>query len=134
MLLSFWLQVTRIVSEGKDPAFWNRDYCPFFSLPNGKVSCYADQAIQALNVLFENDGVYDEKKLIDHFLDYFGNPDSPYQVSLGKRKNKKFPIEGRYLIDIKITREFFIPNCIVVWNYRQRYRVLQTIQMKVILL
>ena len=100
--------MTRIVSEGKDPAFWNRDYCPFFSLPNGKVSCYADQAIQALNVLFENDGIYDEKKLIDHFLDYFGNPDSPYQVSLGKRKNKKFPIEGRYLINIKITQEFRI--------------------------
>ena len=98
--------MTRIVSEGKDPAFWNRDYCPFFSLPNGKVSCYADQAIQALNVLFENDGVYDEKKLIDHFLDYFGNPDSPYQVSLGKRKNKKFPIEGRYLI--KITQDLRI--------------------------
>ena len=91
----FLLQVTRIVSEGKDPAFWNRDYCPFFSLPNGKVSCYADQSIQALNVLFENGGVYDEKKLIDHFLDYFGHPQSPYQVSLGKRKNKKYPIEGK---------------------------------------
>ena len=45
-------KVNKIVSaEEKDPAFWEEDHCPFFSLPNGKVSCYADQAIQSLTVL-----------------------------------------------------------------------------------
>ena len=89
-----FFKVNRIVGEEKDPAFWIEDHCPFFSLPNGKVSCYADQAIQSLTVLFENDGVYDEVKLINHFLEYFGHPESPYQVSLDKRKNNKYPIEG----------------------------------------
>merc|ERR1711963_689273 len=38
-----------------------------------------------------------EEKLINHFLEYFGHPESQYQVSLDKRKNNKYPIEGPWL-------------------------------------
>ena len=94
-------KVNKIVSaEEKDPAFWEENHCPFFSLPNGKVSCYADQAIQALNVMFENGGSLDESKLIDHFLKYFGDPGSPYQVALTKRRSNKYPVEGNFFFDI----------------------------------
>ena len=87
-------KITKIVSEGQDPAFWPENHCPFFRLSNGKVSCYADQAIQSLDVMFENGGSYNESKLIDHFIQYFGKTTSPYQVALSKRKENKYPIEG----------------------------------------
>ena len=87
-------KVSKIVGENKDPAYWEEDHNPFFSLPNGKVSCYADQAIQALHVMSENGGSLNESKLIEHFLEYFGDPESPYQVALAKRKNNKYPVEG----------------------------------------
>jgi len=90
-------KVNKIVSKEKDPAFWEEDHCPFFSLPNGKVSCYADQAIQALDIMYKNGGSLDESKLIDHFLQYFGDPGSPYQVSLAKRRNNNYPVEGPWL-------------------------------------
>ena len=87
-------KITKIVVEGQDPAFWPENHCPFFSLLNGKVSCYADQAIQFLDVMFENGGSYNESKLVNHFIEYFGNSTGPYQVSLSKRKDNKYPIEG----------------------------------------
>ena len=87
-------KVNKIVSKEKDPAFWEEDHCPFFSLPNGKVSCYADQAIQTLDIMYKNGGSLDESMLIDHFLQYFGDRGSPYQVSLAKRRNNNYPVEG----------------------------------------
>ena len=45
--------------KDKDPAFWPDSHVPFFTLPNGKVSCYNDEAIQALSVMAKNDGKYD---------------------------------------------------------------------------
>ena len=64
---------------------------------NPPISCYADEAIQSLNVLLENDNEFDSEKLIQHFLDYFGNMDSPYQIALIKRRNMKWPIDGPWL-------------------------------------
>ena len=94
-------KVAEIVGE-KDPAFWPESHVPFFTLPNGKVSCYADEAVQSLNAMAENDGKYDSDKLIQHFLHYFGDPESPYQIAKAKRADKKYPIEGntnKYLLN-----------------------------------
>ena len=81
--------------KDKEPAFWPDSHVPFFTLPNGKVSCYNDEAIQALSVMAKNDGKYDTGKLIDHFLIHFGDPESPYQIAKAKRVDKKYPIEGK---------------------------------------
>lgn len=86
-------KVKEVVGTG-DPSFWKDSHCPFFKLPNGHVSCYADEAVQSLHVMAENGGIFDAQKLIDHYCSYFGNPEGPYQVALAKRKDKKYPIEG----------------------------------------
>jgi hypothetical protein len=81
-----------------DPAFWQDSHCPFYTLPTGKVSCYADQAIQALTVMSDNGGVFDADKTCRHFLEHFGNPASPYRVAEAKRyKDKKYPVEGPWI-------------------------------------
>ena len=68
-------------------------------MPNGKISGYGDQAIQTLQSMADNDGVFDEKKLFDHYCNYFGDPKSSYQIALEKRGNWKLstaalPVEG----------------------------------------
>ena len=47
----------------------------------------------------DNDGIFDEKKLLDHYCNYFGDPKSSYQIALEKRGNWKLstaalPVEG----------------------------------------
>jgi len=90
-------KVTKIVPEGQDPAFWSENHNPFFNMPNGHFSCYADEAVQSLTAMAENDGKFDEGKTITKFLHHFGDPDSPYQVALAKRKDKKYPIDGPWI-------------------------------------
>ena len=90
-------KIPKIVPEGESPAFWPESHCPFFSLPNGQVSCYADEAIQVLKVMDANDGKFDQSKVIEHYLKYFGDASSPYQVAKDKRKDKKYPIEGPWI-------------------------------------
>ena len=68
-------------------------------MPNGKISGYGDQAIQTLQSMADNDGVFDEKKLLEHYCNYFGDPKSSYQIALEKRGNWKLstaalPVEG----------------------------------------
>lgn len=88
-------KVLEIVSNCDDePAFWKENHCPFFTLPNGHLSGYGDQALQTLSVMAENDGKLDNDKIVSHFITYFGSPDSPYQEALKKRKGGKFPIKG----------------------------------------
>lgn len=87
-------KIAEIVQAGQDPAFWNENHCPFFTLPTGKLTCFADEAVQSLNAMEANDCVFDENKIIEHFLDYFGTETSPYQMALENRKSKAYPIEG----------------------------------------
>ena len=87
-------KIPKIVPEGENPAFWPESHNPFFKLPNGKYSCYADEAVQVLSVMSGNDAKFDQSKVIDHYLKYFGDASSPYQVAKEKRKDKKYPIEG----------------------------------------
>jgi len=89
-------KVAKIVGDN-DPAFWKENHNPFFSLPNGNVTCYADEAVQVLSCMSDNDGVFDQAKVINHFLKHFGDPSSPYQIALAKRKDKKYPIEGPWI-------------------------------------
>ena len=78
-------KLSQIVSKGENPEFWPEDHNSYFTLPNGKYSCYADEAVQTLNVMAENDNCFDEKKVLDHYCEYFGGPKSPYQVALAQR-------------------------------------------------
>ena len=47
--------------------------------------------------MVSNDGIFESGKLIQHFLHYFGDVKSPYQVALIKRRTMKWPIEGPWL-------------------------------------
>ena len=78
-------KLSKIVSKGENPEFWPEDHNSYFTLPNGKYSCYADEAVQTLNVMAENDNCFDEKKVLDHYCEYFGGPKSPYQIALAQR-------------------------------------------------
>ncbi len=90
-------KVSKIVPSGEEPAFWKESCNPFFSLPNGKVSCYADEAVQSLIAMDKNERQFDAAKVIQQFHEHFGAADSPYQVALAKRKDKKYPIEGPWI-------------------------------------
>jgi len=94
-------QLERIVGK-EDPVFWKDSHSPYYILPNGKISGYGDQAIQTLQSMADNDGVFDEKKLLDHYCNYFGDPKSSYQIALEKRGNWKLstaalPVEGLWI-------------------------------------
>ena len=99
---------TKNVTQDQDPAFWPDSHCPFFTLPNGSLSCYGDQAIQTLNVMVSNDGIFESGKLIQHFLHHFGDEKSPYQVALIKRRTMKWPIEGPWLQGKLFRAKYFL--------------------------
>ena len=91
-------KVLKIVHPpSREPAFWPENHNPFFALPNGKLSGYADQTLQVLNIMAENNGKFDESSVVAHFLEFFGHSVSPYQESLRKRREGKFPIKGPWL-------------------------------------
>ena len=94
-------KLSGIVPEGQNPAFWNDSHNPYFTLPNGKYSCYADEAVQTLNVMAANNGIFDEHKVLEHYLEYFGDSKSPYQIALAKRDPRTIhtgkPIEGPWI-------------------------------------
>ena len=95
-------KLLKIVKQSNEPAFWPENHNPFFALPNGQLSGYADQALQVLNVMEENNAKFDATKVVAHFLKFFGDATaSPYQESLRKRREGKFPIEAQCL---KITQ------------------------------
>ena len=94
--------MSRIIGK-EDPVFWKESHSPYYILPNGKISGYGDQAIQTLQSMANNDGKFDEIKLLDHYCDYFGDPKSEYQIALTKRGNWKLstaalPVEGIFTL------------------------------------
>jgi hypothetical protein len=80
-----------------EPEFWQESQCSFFTLPNGKMSCYGNETVESLSVMAGNEGAFDADKTCQHFLKHFGDPTSTYQVALAKRKDKQFPIEGPWI-------------------------------------
>ena len=80
----------------KDPEFWPESHCPFFSLPTGSGSCYADEMSTALQSIANYEAVNNDN-ITKAIQDKFGSPDSPYQIALAKRAEKKYPISGPWL-------------------------------------
>jgi len=81
----------------KNPEFWPESHCPFYSVPTGSVSCYTDEMLTTLDSLARNDGVLDKDKISSSIQTKFGSPESPYQIALAKRADKKFPIPGPWI-------------------------------------
>lgn len=100
-----WIYSQRQMAEilkGEDPAFWKDSHSPYYVLPNGKISGYGDEAVQTLKAMAKNEGKFDETKLLQHFCDYFGDKNSPYQIALKKRGDwkattKHLPVEGPWI-------------------------------------
>ena len=85
-----------VVGDKEDPEFWPESHCPFFSLPTGSGSCYADEIATALQTI-ANDGAVKIDNITKAIQETFGSQDSPYQIALAKRADKKFPISGPWL-------------------------------------
>ena len=85
------------IVDGKNPEFWHESKCPFYTLPNGAVSCYADEIITSLDSMAKNSKSFLVEKVNQDIETKFGTPDSPYQIALDKRKDKKYPIEGPWI-------------------------------------
>jgi len=80
----------------KSPEFWPESNCPFFCLPTGSSSCYTDEMSTTLACL-ASDGNINTSNIATAIQTKFGAPDSPYQIALSKRPEKKYPISGPWL-------------------------------------
>jgi len=88
-------KMKEIVGE-KNPEFWPESHCPFFSLPTGSSSCYSDEMTTSLARIAKDESINTEN-IATAIQTMFGNPDSPYQIALAKRAEKKYPISGPWL-------------------------------------
>eukprot|EP00088_Acartia_fossae_P036207 TRINITY_DN373_c1_g1_i3.p1 TRINITY_DN373_c1_g1~~TRINITY_DN373_c1_g1_i3.p1 ORF type:complete len:327 (+),score=63.10 TRINITY_DN373_c1_g1_i3:32-1012(+) len=80
-----------------NPEFWKECHCPFFTVPCGINSCYGDEARISLKALASTEGEPGVDTVSQHYADYFGSPDSPYQIALAKRADKKYPVPGPWI-------------------------------------
>jgi len=80
----------------KSPEFWPESNCPFFSLPTGSSSCYTDEMSTTLACM-ASDGNINTSNISKAIQTNFGASDSPYQIALAKRPEKKYPISGPWL-------------------------------------
>lgn len=80
----------------KEPEFWPESHCPFFSLPTGSSSCYSDEMSSTLATMASDGGV-NLGNLASSIQSVFGADQSPYQIALAKRAEKKYPISGPWL-------------------------------------
>ncbi len=94
-------RMDKIIGD-KDPTFWPDCHSPYYILDNGKISGYGDEAVQTLRAMAQNQGAFDAHKLLEHYCQYFGDPSSPYQVSLKirgdwKKDTSALPVEGPWI-------------------------------------
>ena len=80
----------------KPPEFWAESHCPFYSLPTGSVCCYTDEMLTTLASLATVSKV-DTAAITKDIQSKFGAADSPYQIALAKRPQKKYPIAGPWI-------------------------------------
>lgn len=90
------------LTKGQDPVFFPTSHSPYYILPNGNISGYGDEAVQTLKAMSDNDGKFDELKLVQHYCNYFGDKESPYQIALTtrgdwKRSTANLPVEGPWI-------------------------------------
>ena len=83
--------------DGRNPEFWPESKCPFYTLPNGAVSCYADEVVTSLHSMANSSNSFVIPKVCKDIAVIFGAPNSPYQIALAKRKDKQYPIEGPWI-------------------------------------
>jgi len=76
----------------QNPEFWPECKCPFFTVPTGTNSCYNDEMRTCLGSL-----AAPETDVASALQTFFGAPDSPYQIALAKRAEKKFPVVGPWI-------------------------------------
>jgi len=79
------------------PEFWPSSHCPFYTLPTGSLSCYSDELVTSLSSLAASKAVLDLAALTKAIQHKFGDPDSPYQISLAKRAAKVYPVPGPWI-------------------------------------
>jgi len=88
-------KMKEVVGE-KSPEFWPESHCPFYSLPTGSVCCYTDEMLTTLASLAAQSKV-DTGNITEGIQTKFGAADSPYQIALAKRPEKKYPIAGPWI-------------------------------------
>jgi len=81
----------------KNPEFWPECKCPFFTVPCGNLSCYGDEMATSLKSVASNGSIPCAEKISGSLCSFFGSPDSPYQVALARRAEKKYPVPGPWI-------------------------------------
>jgi len=80
-----------------NPEFWEECKSPFFLIKTGEVSCYNDEMKTSLKAIAKNSGDPDTGIISQDLCEFFGSPDSPYQIALAKRAAKKYPVPGPWI-------------------------------------
>jgi len=80
----------------KSPEFWPESHCPFYSLATGCVCCYTDEMLTSLASIAASSKV-DTGSITKDIETKFGASDSPYQIALAKRSDRKYPIAGPWI-------------------------------------
>lgn len=80
-----------------DPEFWEECKSPFFITKTGDVSCYNDEMKTSLRAVAKTSGNPDASAICRQLCEFFGSPDSPYQIALAKRAAKKYPVPGPWI-------------------------------------
>jgi len=85
-----------IVGE-KNPEFWPESKCPFFTQDTGALSCYNDEMVTCLKSIAASEAKVDIAEISKALAGHFGSPDSPYQIALAKRAEKRYPVAGPWI-------------------------------------
>jgi len=80
-----------------NPEFWKECHVPFYTVPLGVSSCYGDETRMGLKALAGSAGQPNLDSTSQELCTHFGAPDSPYQVALAKRADKKYPVPGPWI-------------------------------------
>lgn len=82
-----------LLTEHEPPEFWPTNQSPFYSLPTGSISAYADTSLLMLRTLAETDGEWDPAWFLDNAAAQFG-PGSSYAEGLDLRA-RNFEDDGK---------------------------------------
>ncbi len=83
-----------LLEEREHPEFWPQSRSPFYTLPTGSVSAYADTTLLMLRTLEETDGELDLERFVANAEAWFG-PGSPYALSYARRESNFTEGESR---------------------------------------
>jgi len=95
--IGHWKLSGDVIAGDCSPAFYPSSKCPFFTVSTGANSCYGDEMKTCLAGLADQDGELDLDHIQKGIQEKFGAPDSPYQIALAKRADKKYPVPGPWI-------------------------------------